>query len=236
MASPMRARPLLMRAASNSLPRLLVASNRPLSAVARSGSSSRQHHNEGGSSRWRTTAVAGAAGAAAAALAAGLYHERYALNAESGDKAENEVLEKESRIRQFGTLVQIFEYFASYQHLDVKGKKTILMSVKDFYNSITPGSTLTHGTGAMYVAIHDEDIGSRAIYEQERVPVRDSILNRIQNHGLITFADFAFLLNIVSTPRRYMDIAFHAFDVSADGKIEAKEFAHVMAKVNYTTN
>jgi len=28
-----------------------------------------------------------------------------------------------------------------------------------------------------------------------------------------------------------MDIAFHAFDVSADGKIEAKEFAHVMAKV-----
>jgi len=53
------------------------------------------------------------------------------------------------------------------------------MSVKDFYNSVTPGSSLTHGTGAMYVAIHDEDIGSKAIYDQERVPVRDSILNKV---------------------------------------------------------
>merc|ERR1712018_231947 len=34
--------------------------------------------------------------------------------------------------------------------------------------------------------------------------------------------------------RRYMDIGFHCFDVSADGNVEAKEFAHVMASVtNY---
>ena len=39
---------------------------------------------------------------------------------------------------------------------------------------------------------------------------------------MLTYIDFAFLLNILSTPRRYMDIAFHAFDVSADGNCEAK--------------
>ena len=45
---------------------------------------------------------------------------------------------------------------------------------------------------------------------------------QIQRHGLITYVDFAFLLNILSTPKRYLDIAFHAFDVSADGSCEAK--------------
>ena len=47
-------------------------------------------------------------------------------------------------------------------------------------------------------------------------------LPQIQRNGLLTFVDFSFLLNILSTPRRYMDIAFHAFDVSADGNCEAK--------------
>ena len=45
---------------------------------------------------------------------------------------------------------------------------------------------------------------------------------QIQRHGLLTYVDFSFLLNILSTPRRYLDIAFHAFDVSADGNCEAK--------------
>ena len=29
-------------------------------------------------------------------------------------------------------------------------------------------------------------------------------------------------MNVLSTPKRYMDIAFHCFDVSADGLVEAK--------------
>ena len=44
------------------------------------------------------------------------------------------------------------------------------MSVKDFYNSITPGSTLTHGTGrGTYVQVTDSDLGSENLYEQEKV-------------------------------------------------------------------
>ena len=40
--------------------------------------------------------------------------------------------------------------------------------------------------------------------------------------GMLTYQDFSFLLNLLSTPRRYLDIGFHCFDVSADGNIEAK--------------
>jgi len=47
--------------------------------------------------------------------------------------------------------------------------------------------------------------------------------------------DFYFLLTVISTPRRYIDIMFHSFDVNADYTIHAREFGHVMAKVaNYS--
>lgn len=55
------------------------------------------------------------------------------------------------------------------------------MSVKDFYNSVTPGSTLTHGTGrGIYHSITDDDIGSAKLYEEECVPVQDSLLNKVK--------------------------------------------------------
>ena len=41
----------------------------------------------------------------------------------------------------------------------------------------------------------------------------------------------------MSTPRRYVDMVFHAFDVSADGNVESKEFVHILAKIaNVKTN
>ena len=45
---------------------------------------------------------------------------------------------------------------------------------------------------------------------------------QIQRQGMLTYQDFCFLLNLLSTPRRYMDIGFHCFDVSADGNVDAK--------------
>ncbi len=139
---------------------------------------------------------------------------------------------------KYNTILYVrYIVFLVLQHaFSIIGKKTTLMSVKDFYNSITPGSTLTHGTGrGVYTRVEDKDIGSQDLYDQEKVPVRDSILNKIQRNGLLTFVDFAFLLNILSTPRRYMDIAFHAFDVSADGNCEAKvrEFLRPVYNVQF---
>ena len=42
------------------------------------------------------------------------------------------------------------------------------------------------------------------------------------NQGLLSYTDFHFLLLLMSTPTRYLDIIFHGFDISADGNVEAK--------------
>jgi len=166
------------------------------------------------------------AGAGVAALAV----NQMELKAE--DDAFKDVLETENRIRQFSKPETIFDYFSSYQALSLKGKKTTLMSVSDFYNALTPGSSLTHGTGrGVYTILTQEEIHSKQLYDQEKIPCDNSILNKIQENGLLTYIDFVFLTHMVATPRRYIDIAFHAFDISADGIVEAREFIHVMAKI-----
>ena len=42
------------------------------------------------------------------------------------------------------------------------------------------------------------------------------------HQGLLSYTDFHFLLLLMSTPTRYLDIIFRGFDISADGNVEAK--------------
>jgi len=113
------------------------------------------------------------------------------------------------------------------------------MSIKDFYNAIIPGSTITHGTGLKsekdYIIITDADLASDKLYQNEEVPVPNSILNKIQRNGLITYTDFCFLMNILATPSRYLDVAFLAFDITADGMINPNEYLTVMTKITKHT-
>ena len=57
------------------------------------------------------------------------------------------------------------------------------MSVKDFYNAVTPGSSLTHGVGrGSYALLTDEDIHNQTIYAKEALSdVRSptSVLNEV---------------------------------------------------------
>ncbi len=50
----------------------------------------------------------------------------------------------------------------------------------------------------------------------------ENIILQIQKEGLLSYTDFCFLMNILATPRRYLDVAFLAFDISGDGNVEAK--------------
>ena len=64
------------------------------------------------------------------------------------------------------------------------GKKEVLMSVKDFYNAVTPGSSLTHGVGrGVYTILGKDDICSATTYGHEKLPVeakgRPSLLNEV---------------------------------------------------------
>ena len=59
------------------------------------------------------------------------------------------------------------------------------MSVKDYYNAVTPGSSLSHGTGrGVYTIIQDDEITSPATYENEKLPTEDkpgmSLLNEVK--------------------------------------------------------
>ena len=100
------------------------------------------------------------------------------------------------------------------------------MSGRNFYNAMTPGSSIGQAFGkgkGSYMTIGEDDINSEWMTSQNEIPgCKTGLLNEINNHGLITYTDFHFLFLLMSTPRRYVDMIFHAFDVSADGNIEAK--------------
>ena len=61
------------------------------------------------------------------------------------------------------------------------------MSVKDFYNAVTPGSTLTHGVGrGVYTIIADEEICTEKTYEEEKLPtVQGGEFGLLNNVGYI---------------------------------------------------
>jgi len=140
------------------------------------------------------------------------------------------------RIRQYATAENVFDHFASYQLVSSSGKKTNLMSTRNFYNAMTPGSHLGEevmlGRSA-HKQIAENELNSHYVKAANTMPVGlgGNLLNKINEHGLLTYTDFQFLLLIMSTPTRYLDIIFHGFDISADGKIEAKEFVHVLARI-----
>merc|ERR1712061_627537 len=83
-----------------------------------------------------------------------------------------------------------------------------------------------------YKQITTSELNSNFIVSMNKLPVNGSnLLNAINEHGLLSYTDFHFLLLLMSTPTRYLDIIFHGFDISADGSVEAKEFIHVLARI-----
>ena len=61
------------------------------------------------------------------------------------------------------------------------------MSVKDYYNAVTPGSSLSHGTGrGVYTIIQDDEVASSTTYENEKLPIEDkpgkSLLNEVKKN------------------------------------------------------
>merc|ERR1712066_51678 len=176
-------------------------------------------------------------------VGAGFAFSTQALLAEEAKTRKVEKVEEkrkgksqEDRIRQHATADNVFEYFATYKVISESGKKTTMMSARNFYNAMTPGSSLTAdmmvGKSA-YKQIQAEEINSKFLKSANKLPLREeTLLNMINEQGLLTYTDYHFLLLLMSTPTRYLDIIFHGFDVSADGSVEAKEFVHVLARVS----
>ena len=67
------------------------------------------------------------------------------------------------------------------------------MSVKDFYSAVTPGSSLTHGTGSgVYTIVNDTEVSSPTTYENEKLPTEhdgnSSLLNEVKIHYIIQYS------------------------------------------------
>merc|ERR1719483_631513 len=200
---------------------------RGLATTGGPGRSGHEEGQEGPNGGYR----AALALATATALALKAYNDRERMFV----KADNEVVAHENRVRIFMTPDKMFNYFASYQITGSTGRKEIMMTPLDFYAAITPDCTLIQGVGAgIAVDITDEEIKKNSYYKPNS-PVVGSTLNKIGDLGLLSYSDFCFLLTLLSTPVRYIDTAFNLFDVTGDGKIEAKEFAYVSTKMAHKT-
>ena len=107
-----------------------------------------------------------------------------------------------------------------------------MMSTRNFYNAMTPGSRISDemmfGKSA-YKQIVPSELNSNYVVDMNKLPVKGSnLLNDINDHGLLSYTDFHFLLLLMSTPTRYLDIIFHGFDISADGNVEAKVISSII--------
>ena len=70
------------------------------------------------------------------------------------------------------------------------------MSVKDFYNAVTPGSSLTHGVGqGVYTILKKDEVCSAKTYQNEKLPIERkgeaSLLNEV-NFRLLVFYFWGF--------------------------------------------
>jgi len=212
-----------------------------LATTSTSGKNRQEQHKkeDNGSERtaWAGLGLLGAGLAFSAPLLAEEVKTRKVVE----EKREKKGKTQEDRIRQHATADSVFEYFANYKVISESGKKTTMMSTRNFYNAMTPGSSLSEdmmvGKSA-YKQIETSEVNSKFVKNANKLPLREeTLLNMINAEGLLTYTDYHFLLLLMSTPTRYLDIIFHGFDVSADGSVEAKEFVHVLARVsNVKTN
>jgi len=195
-------------------------------AVAHRANHGGSEGSNGSGGQGSVHALALAAGLALAAAKAYSERERFSLKAET-----SEVKVHENRVRMFMTRDKIFNYFASFQHISKTGRKDMMMTPLDFYSSITPDCSLAFGTGSgVHVDVTDKEVNSGDYYWGKSAAL-DSLLNKVGEQGLLSYADYCFLLSLLSTPKRFIETAFNLFDVTGDGHINAKEFAYVSSKL-----
>eukprot|EP00091_Calanus_sinicus_P023064 TRINITY_DN7609_c0_g1_i1.p1 TRINITY_DN7609_c0_g1~~TRINITY_DN7609_c0_g1_i1.p1 ORF type:complete len:218 (-),score=43.26 TRINITY_DN7609_c0_g1_i1:606-1259(-) len=159
-----------------------------------------------------------AAGVSVAALGYKIFSEkeRYLIQAKGLDVTP-EQKSFDNRIRQYNTPDMVFNYFASLQLVNESGMKTTMMSPMDFFSAITPDCSIHPGAGSgVYEEISQQKLKTLRL---DKSPVQGSILNEIGRNGLISYADYCFLLSLLSTPIRFVDTAFNLFDLTGNEQI-----------------
>jgi len=140
---------------------------------------------------------------------------------EAGFK-ERKIIEYENRIRAYSTPDKIFRYFASL--LEPKTGE-IYMNPEDFVRALTPDTMQPKGLGLDQFKKFDKSKGITPYVS--KYFGEESIFHSLGEGGLISFSDYIFLLTVLGTSARHIDIAFKMFDLNGDGEVSLEEFKKV---------
>eukprot|EP00794_Sanderia_malayensis_P016905 gene16905-18611_t len=135
---------------------------------------------------------------------------------------ERKIIEYENRIRAYSTPEKVFRYFATLQDNDTA---VVYMTPTDFVRSLTPDTMQPEGLGLDSFKKFDRK--SKRRRHTTTLFGEDSVFNCLGEEGLISFSDYIFLLTVLGTPSRHIDIAFRMFDLNGDGDVSAEEFKRV---------
>ncbi|XP_038061503.1 calcium uptake protein 1, mitochondrial-like isoform X2 [Patiria miniata] len=139
---------------------------------------------------------------------------------------DRKIIEYENRIRAYSTPDKIFRYFATMKVFTEDGMSDIFMTAEDFIRTITPDQKQPEGLGLdqfKKVEAKKLNLKMKSLHDGDH----DSIFGMLGDNGLISFADYMFLITVLSTPERHFEIAFRLFDINGDGEVSYDEFQQV---------
>eukprot|EP00056_Hartaetosiga_gracilis_P011288 m.169898 g.169898 ORF g.169898 m.169898 type:complete len:471 (-) comp13484_c3_seq12:3794-5206(-) len=187
-----------------------------------------------------TSAVVGVLGAVAASLvAATMYSETHECESDANEESATKdksfktrtVASYENRLRDYSTPDKVFRYFAS-----VKVDGTVFMTPADFIRAVTPGELQPSDVGLDLFTNHPSTFGCVKDTSARLFPHNsDGRVTSEGDNGLISYAEFLFLVTLLSAPPRQFDFAFKMFDVDGNGTVDLQEFSTVQSAVQKAT-
>lgn len=141
---------------------------------------------------------------------------------------DRKIIEYENRIRHYSTPDKIFRYFATLRVVNEEGDSEIYMTPADFVRAITPDEKQPDGYGLDQF----KKIDAKRFHDIE---LKGRALGTLGECGLISFADYMFLLTVLSTPEKHFEIAFRLFDLNGDGEVSFEEFQQVTDVILHQT-
>lgn len=144
-----------------------------------------------------------------------------ALHKSQAGFRERKIIEYENRIRSYSTPDKIFRYFATLQDVNTND---IYMAPEDFVRALTPDTMQPIGLGLD--KFKKFDVKKIGPYDSNHFGA-DSVFHAFGDGGLVSFSDYVFLLTVLGTSTRQIDIAFKMFDLNGDGEVTLEEFKKV---------
>lgn len=157
-----------------------------------------------------------------------IYHKQSTRRHTHHNSVDRITSNYEDQIRYFSNAEKIFRYFAT-----VKIGEHIYMRPQDFIRSITPGEMQPEGLGLdRYQNFGDDPnfmIGTSNSTEPLLQYNFDGSLK--ETNIILDFAEYKFLLTMLTAPEAHYDIAFCLVDNNHNGAVELRDFLNLTGAV-----